>query len=186
MNPEKREVREALVAEQHHVCIYCGKRITAAFRSSHIEHFRPQSIHSNQRFDWPNLFASCGPIGQTNVPEVCGGAKRNWDPAAKAHIEPTDAGCEQRFAYDGNGAIFITTDDDTGAQTMIDTLNLDDHTLAFERFVIISDLETRIGNGSIDAANKAAEIALWREVDADGRLKGYGHIAARYLDDQSL
>lgn len=185
-NPEKQEIHRALLNDQHYVCVYCGKQISEDFRSSHIEHFYPQSVHTARRFDWQNLFASCGPTGQAQMPETCGDKKKNWDPSGKGHIDPIDPHCEERFAYDGNGTITPSINGDADAQTMIDTLNLDDDSLCFERLVIISDIEARIDNGSIIAANKAEEIALWRTVLADGKLIGYGHVAARYLEDQSL
>ncbi len=74
MNPQKGQIHESLLAEQGHVCIYCGKRITTNYRSSHIEHFRPKSKHGALRFDWDNLFASCGPTGKANTPKTCGDA----------------------------------------------------------------------------------------------------------------
>lgn len=186
MNPEKGQVHEALLAEQGHVCIYCGKRITTEFCSSHIEHFRPKSKCGTLRFDWTNLFGSCGPTGKINTPKTCGDAKDDWDPQGKTHVNPTDPQCAQRFSYDGNGAITPTASGDVEAQTMIDKLRLCDESLAFERFVIISALEDQIRDGSIDALNKADQIAAWRSVDSEGRLIGYGHVAARYLEDQSL
>lgn len=186
MNPEKGQVHEALLAEQGHVCAYCGKRITTDFRSSHIEHFRPRSQCGALRFDWTNLFASCGPTGQVNTPKTCGDAKGDWNPQGCAHINPTDPQCAQRFSYDGNGAITPAVSGDVGAQTMITKLRLDDDSLDWERFVIISDLEDQIRDGVIDASNKSDFIAVWRSPDREGRLIGYGHVAARYLEDQSL
>lgn len=185
-NPQKGQVHEALLAEQGHVCIYCGKRITTAFRSSHIEHFRPQSTYGAFRFDWTNLFGSCGPTGEAGTPKTCGDAKGNWDPHGTPHVNPTDPQCAQRFSYDGNGAITPAVSGDVDAQTMITKLRLDDDSLNLERLVIISDLEDQIRDGVIDASNKSDHIAVWRSTDSEGRLIGYGHVAARYLEDQSL
>lgn len=186
MNPQKGQVHEALLAEQGHVCVYCGKRITTEFRSSHIEHFRPKSKCEALRFDWTNLFVSCGPTGKASTPKTCGDAKDEWDPEGNAHINPTDPQCVRRFSYDGNGAITPTASDDLEAQAMINKLRLYDESLEFERFVIISELEHQIRDGAIDASNKANHIAVWRSTDSEGRLIGYGHVAARYLEDQSL
>lgn len=183
-NPEKQEILQALLDEQHHVCVYCGKRITAAFHSAHIEHFRPQSSHRNVRFDWNNLFASCGPVGKKNTPKICGDAKGHWDP--RNHIEPTDPLCEQKFVYDGNGAIWPSAIGGTEAQTMIDKLNLDNESLDFERLLIVADLEERIRDGKIDATSVAQEIALWRAIASDGTLKAYSHVAARYLEEEPI
>lgn len=184
MNPQKGQVHEALLAEQGHVCTYCGKRITTEYHSSHIEHFRPQSQYGALRFDWTNLFASCGPTGKAITPKTCGDAKGKWDPEGNAHVNPTDPQCAQRFSYDGNGAITPTESGDVDAQTMIDKLRLDDSSMESERLVIISDLEGQIRDGGIDASNKADHIKVWRSADTEGRLIGYGHVAARYLEDE--
>jgi uncharacterized protein (TIGR02646 family) len=186
MNPQKVQVHEALLAEQGLVCTYCGKRITTGYQSSHIEHFRPKSQYGALRFDWTNLFASCGPTGKANTPKTCGDAKGKWDPEGIAHVNPTDPQCAQRFSYDGNGAITPTTSRDVEAQTMIDKLRLDDSSLDLDRVVIIGDLERQIRDGVIDASNKADHIAVWRSFDTEGRFIGYGHVAARYLEDQVL
>ncbi|WP_160169144.1 retron system putative HNH endonuclease [Allgaiera indica] len=183
-NPDKQVILAALLAEQHNVCVYCGKRITTDFGSSHIEHFRPQSVHENRRFDWKNLFASCGPTGLRNMPRICGDYKENWDPVG--HVEPTDPLCEKKFEYDGNGEIWPAAIGDDHAKIMIDKLNLGEQSLCYERFLIVAEIEDRINDGTIDATNQAAEIALWRRVDANGVAISYGHVAARYLEDQVL
>ncbi|KDB05137.1 hypothetical protein U879_03115 [Defluviimonas sp. 20V17] len=69
---------------------------------------------------------------------------------------------------------------------MIDKLNLGEQSLCYERFLIVAEIEDRINDGTIDATNQAAEIALWRRVDANGVAISYGHVAARYLEDQVL
>lgn len=183
-HPDRRTVHDALMAEQHHVCVYCGKRISTDFRSSHIEHFRPQSAHENLRFVWHNLFASCGPSGKPNEPRICGDFKGNWDPVG--HIEPTDPLCEEKFEYDGNGGIWPAAIGGHRAKTMIAKLNLDDQSLRYDRFLIVAEIEDRIADGTIDATNHAAEVALWRTIDASGMAISYGHVAARYLEDQVI
>jgi len=183
-NPEKHQVLEALLCEQHHVCVYCGKRITIEYHRSHIEHFWPQSKFHNRRFEWNNLFASCGPTGHTNTPQTCGDHKGGWTPTN--HIDPADPHCEQRFSYDGNGTISPSPIGGAQAAKMIEKLNLDDDSLDYDRFSIVAELEEWIQGGEIDALNVAQEIALWRDIDQDGKLKSYGHVAARYLEDEPL
>jgi uncharacterized protein (TIGR02646 family) len=183
-NPDKKSIHVALLAEQHNVCVYCGKRITADSGSSHIEHFRPQSIHEDRRFDWGNLFASCGPTGLRNAPRTCGDSKGSWDPIQ--HIEPTDPLCQKKFIYDGNGEIWPATIGGNQAQIMINTLNLCEKSLCYERGLIVAEIEERIIDGTIDATNQATEIEIWQTVDANGMAISYGHVAARYLEDQVL
>lgn len=183
-NPEKQALLLALLEEQNYVCIYCGKTVTIDPHSAHIEHFWPQSKFQALRFDWANLFASCGPKNQKNTPSICGDAKASWTPTN--HIDPADPQCERKFAYDGNGAISSSALGGPQATNMIKRLKLDDDSLDYERFLIVAELEDRIREGEIDASNVAQEIGLWRAVGSDGRLKGYGHVAARYLEDEPL
>lgn len=183
---DKEAILKALLDEQHHVCVYCGKRITPDYRVSHIEHFKPQSVHKDQRFVWTNLFASCGPTGKKNAPRICGDFKDKWDPVPVGHIDPTDPNCERMFGYGGNGEIWPTALARSRAQTMIDRLNLDDESLQYERLVIVIEIEERIADGTIGAANQEAEVERWRTVDASGSLLSYGHVAARYLEEQQL
>lgn len=90
------------------------------------------------------------------------------------------------FGYGGNGEIWPAAIARNRAQTMIDRLNLDDESLQYERFVIVTEIEERIADGTIDAASQVAEVARWRAADAAGRLLSYGHVGARYLEEQRL
>jgi hypothetical protein len=132
------------------------------------------------------LFASCGPTGKKNAPRICGEFKDKWDPVPVSHVDPTDPNCEQMFGYGGNGEIWPSALARNRAQTMIVRLNLDDESLKYERLVIVTEIEERIADGTIDAANQAAEVGRWRTVDANGELLSYGHVAARYLEEQGL
>ena len=183
-NPEKAAILLALLEEQKFVCVYCGAAISAAWRSAHIEHFWPNSKFSALRFDWSNLFASCGPPAVTRQPKTCGDAKGNWVPAN--HVDRNDPDCERKFAYDGLGQIRPSALGGKSAAIMIDRLKLDHDSLDYLRGQVISELEQEIAKGAIDASNVAAEILSWRETDADGRLRNFGHVAARYLEDEPI
>ena len=64
---------------------------------------------------------------------------------------------------------------------MIGRLKLDHNSLDYQRRQIIGYLEQEIASGAIDASNVTAEILSWRDAGADGHLKAFGHVAARYL-----
>jgi uncharacterized protein (TIGR02646 family) len=56
----RRDVREALIAEQHCLCAYCTMRIT--LESSHNEHVIPKGggcAQPNKQLDYANLVAAC-------------------------------------------------------------------------------------------------------------------------------
>lgn len=181
-NPEKDAIKLALLNEQGHVCVYCGRKITRAHKDAHIEHFRPSSKFPPLRFSWTNLFASCGPSTEKTVPRICGDQKEDWTPAN--HVEPTDPDVQSKFAYDAAGGIAVTASGGAQAGTMIQRLNLDDPSLRYQRAVIVQAIAALIEDGEINADNVAGEIAMWRSLDADGRLKSFGHVAARFLEDE--
>ncbi|ESX11130.1 hypothetical protein X766_31855 [Mesorhizobium sp. LSJC255A00] len=183
-NPEKDAIKLALLVEQKHVCVYCGRAITTAHNDAHIEHFWPSSKFATLRFSWGNLYASCGPASKKGTPRICGDHKDDWTPAN--HIEPTDPAVEQKFSFDAAGGINPSTTGGTQAAMMIKRLNLEDPSLRYQRAAIIGALNALIEAGGITAVNVADEIAMWRSVDGDGRLKSFGYVAARYLEDEPI
>ena len=173
-----------LLKEQGHVCVYCGATITTERHSGHIEHFFPSTKVPPKRFSWENLLASCGPPHQKGQPSICGDAKHDWLPTG--YVDPLLPDCEYHFQFDGTGEIDGTPLGGMSAKTMIKKLKLNDKSLTYQRFQIVLELENQILASNINAANVAAEVAAWRTRDGLGRLKSFGHAAARYLDDQSL
>lgn len=183
-NPEKDGIKGTLIEQQKHVCVYCGKRVTIKYLDAHIEHFWPSSQFSNLRFSWANLYVSCGPAREKNKPLTCGDKKGDWCPTD--HIEPADPNVEYNFSYGGLGEINPNPSDNIQAKKMIEKLNLNDNSLQYQRQQIIIGLNEAIENDEIKSENIAGEIARWRSVDANGRLKSFGHIAARYLEDEPV
>jgi uncharacterized protein (TIGR02646 family) len=87
-NPLKTRVREALMAEQGHLCAYCMRRIPDArigeedvdLSDIYIEHWRARSAernHSdNKGLDYNNMLAVCS--GNEKAPEAIGRRKRRY------------------------------------------------------------------------------------------------------------
>ena len=173
----------ALLQQQGFVCVYCGKQIAEVGADGHIEHFYPQSLFKEWDLAWWNLFVSCGPPKTKNLPKICGAAKGNWVPSGQ-FIYPGVADCEGRFRFDGLGQILPSQLADQAATAMILRLNLSEAGLQNQRAAIVRAIEEDIANGLIDSSKIAAEIELWRTRDEDGRLKAFGHVAARYLEEE--
>lgn len=183
-DPQKSETKESLLNEQEWVCAFCGREINAG--GSHIEHFLPRSGFSEHHLDYANFFASCGPSGKTGAPQICGDTKGDWVPTDPVNLIPSHPDCEKRFRYDGNGAVNPANSSDQHVIDAIAALNLNETSLCQDRGKILAGLEADIRAGEITAANKADEIASQRARDADGRCKNFGHVAARYLEEELL
>lgn len=179
-NPEKRVLHEALLAEQGHVCCYCGRSVDR--EDSHIEHFRSQEGHDDLALEYKNLFASCIRETQPGAPLHCGHAKGHDFDEARA-ISPLDDGCEQRFLYvSGSGEIKPDSTADTAADYMIKLLKLDVQFLCNRREEVLM----RVFDAAFVAAATDDELErlahAYRLCRADSRLDGFGHVLARYAE----
>ena len=117
----KNAVKNALLAEQGHICCYCERRLTD--EDSHIEHFRPQSDPTVDPLDFKNMLCSCQNQIKAGEPRHCGNLKDSWfDP--ELLVSPLDSGCENRFAFDGDGVIRPATAHDGAADETIKRLGL--------------------------------------------------------------
>ena len=121
----KFQLKEALIAEQGHICCYCNKRIK--LHISHIEHLQPRSKSRGLAFNYYNLLASCSGELDRNRNVLywhCGHAKGNDE----LPISPKDVDCENYFGFDEFGEIFphpeLSGDDWSLAQYTINLLEL--------------------------------------------------------------
>ncbi len=122
--PEKQQLKAALISEQKYLCCYCCNRISD--NNSHIEHFVPQSADNDLSLEYSNLHASCQ--GENSDMKHCGHAKGNeYDETLL--ISPLDVNCEKRFSYSVNGKIEPTDMLDEGAKYTIEVLALNDERL---------------------------------------------------------
>lgn len=179
-NPEKRVLHRALLAEQGHVCCYCGRSISLA--DSHIEHFRPQETREDLALKYVNLHASCIRETEPGAPLHCGHAKGHDFDESRA-ISPLDADCEQRFMYSArNGAVYPSDKGDAGALYMAGLLKLDIRFLRDRRAEALSNV---FDDEFVTSASKDELIRLahaYRQPDTQGRLTGFGHVLSRYAE----
>ncbi|TCO81323.1 uncharacterized protein (TIGR02646 family) [Plasticicumulans lactativorans] len=179
-NPQKRVLHDALLAEQGHVCCYCGRSVDRD--DSHIEHFRPQEGHDDLALEYSNLFASCIRETQPGAPLHCGHAKGHDFDEARA-ISPLDEGCEQRFLYvAGSGEIKAKDSADAAADYMIKLLKLDLQFLCNRREEVLKLVfdEAFMAAATDDELERLAQA--YRQRRADGKLDGFGHVLARYAE----
>ncbi|RMO95430.1 hypothetical protein ALQ33_00348 [Pseudomonas syringae pv. philadelphi] len=177
-NPQKRELHNSLLREQHFSCCYCGSEIE--LDNSHIEHFRPQEHYLPLALEYSNLHASCLRETQPGNPLHCGHHKSNWFDEA-LHISPLADDCEQRFRYLPTGKIQSNHPADRPAVTMIEKLALDIAYLTRRRHEAI----TRVFDEQIIASISDKELTLLvqglRSGDANKQL-AFGHVVARYAE----
>lgn len=182
-NPEKQIVHRALLAEQGHVCCYCGREISEC--DSHIEHFLPQHAFASRALDYENLLASCLRQCGSQTPLHCGHAKADALDGAKA-ISPLEADCECRFKYTFGGAIVPSDESDGSATYMRDLLVLDGAALRSRRAEVLS----RVFDVDFLATATVEELISLRDGfgsrDENGRYASFGHVVARFADQRMM
>jgi uncharacterized protein (TIGR02646 family) len=99
---DKQQFHHHLIAEQGHICCYCGERIVTS--DSHIEHFQPQTDYPHLELDYFNLIASCQQKIQPKEPRHCGMGKGDWFDA-ELLVSPLIADCDDFFEYTAIGEI---------------------------------------------------------------------------------
>ncbi len=120
---KKKELRQALSAEQGHICCYCGQKLI--LEESHVEHLRPRSTHPHLSLEYENLLVSCQGNLQASEPRHCGKAKDNWF-NEELMVSPLWKDCSEFFEYSLAGEIMATKDigKHHSAKETIDRLSL--------------------------------------------------------------
>lgn len=119
---EKQAVKLSLMAEQGYLCCYCENRLVDD--DSHIEHFQPQNDPTIDPLNYANLLCSCQSRIAKGAPRHCGNLKNGWFDE-QLLISPLANGCEERFAYSGDGLIRPSDQADESARVTIEKLGLD-------------------------------------------------------------
>jgi uncharacterized protein (TIGR02646 family) len=169
-------LKRALVAEQGHLCCYCGRRLLPG--DYHIEHQVPRHGPMGDpalTFVYRNLFASCQANLGRKDPRHCGTAKGDWYDAALL-VSPLDPGCESRFAYDLDGKVRGADPDDEGAKETIAHLDLDGPRLRKLRHDVIEALDL-----DLDPEERRVLLAAYEARDAEGRFEPFGFVLAAAL-----
>lgn len=174
-------VRQALLAEQYHLCAYTMKRLFTAqecravdkdtAHACHVEHVLPQSRgNAEETIDYRNMVA-CFPPSDSKI--ACGygaHAKASYDPDGKPFISPLEPAAELHFRFDRYGGVEGVTP--AGRET-VKVLRLNHKLLELERAEVIGKaLEPKPGKQlSAAQARSLAETIL--QPDAKGCLAPY-------------
>lgn len=122
----KSTVKQRLLEEQGGLCCYTGRRVNE--QSSHIEHFKPQSLcREHEDIDYNNLLAAF-PGDKERRCAYGAHAKDDWYDETLL-ISPLHSSCEGYFRFNQYGQIRANNEKDQRAKETIKRLRLDDHSL---------------------------------------------------------
>lgn len=167
---QKAEMRDALLAEQGHLCAYCMRRVDATEHVCTVEHWRPRSAADTDPFAWPDLLAVCdGGGGGRHPRETYCDRHRGNKPLTQHPAHPT-RNIEKSVAYDADGEIRAAD---------AEALNLNHATLKRNRSQVI-DVVLKLA-GDADATELRRLLKTWRST-VDHRRKAYAGVAIYFLE----
>lgn len=128
----KTDLKNALIAEQKHLCCYCERRIFDS--NSHIEHFKPKGnpLYQHLELDYNNLHASCIKYLSKGDEPQCGHKK--GDVFTNTLLSPLEPDCSSHFWYTMDGVIHYM---DIRGKEAIDVYNLNSAVLVKQRKALI-------------------------------------------------
>ncbi len=119
-NPQKAELIQSLLREQHGICCYCEQSISE--KTLHIEHLVPQSVDATKALEYRNMACSCIRNTPQNTNLHCGHKRENWYDSD--YISPLEEDCESHFSFSWDGTIRPNDCTDNRAVNMIQHLAL--------------------------------------------------------------
>lgn len=171
-------LKRALVAEQGHLCCYCGRRIVPS--DYHIEHLVPRNGamgDASLTFVHENLLASCQANLGRKDPRHCGTAKGDWYDAALL-VSPLDPGCEARFMFHLDGKVRGADPADRGAIETIAHLDLDGPRLRALRRKVIEALDLEL---DLAPEERRTLLEAYDARDAEGRFDSFCFVLSAAL-----
>ncbi len=174
-------VRQALLAEQFHLCAYTMKALMTAAQcqakaldtghACHVEHLLPQARNvAAETIDFQNMLA-CFPSSQSDTACPYGAqAKADYGPGINPFVSPLSAGAAQHFKFFRDGT--VESDTTVGKET-IKVLCLNHGVLRDDRAAAIKGyLEPKTGRPiSAEAARRLARHI--QQPDTQNRLPAH-------------
>ncbi len=179
-NPLKKQVRDALMCEQGHLCAYCMRRIPDErilkedkdLSDIYIEHWQARSSENNtgenKGLDYRNMLAVCS--GNEKAPKAPGKRKRRYLTCDKKRknaalkVNPLDASMLETIYYTENGKIRSTDDDiDNDIDVKLD-LNWETEavTLPQNRKAVLDEIQAQLFSQDGDLLQNCIEqLHIW-------------------------
>ncbi|MCF7958563.1 MAG: TIGR02646 family protein [Phycisphaerae bacterium] len=178
-SPVKDIVREALLAEQGHLCAYCMQRINKD--SIKIDHWHCQSKHSSKQLDYKNLLGCCmGNEGKSPKEQHCD-TKKSDDDISFNPANPNDHR-KMKIRYLGNG--MIRSDNLQFNEELNSILNLNLSRLKSNRKTIWKSVTQVLSKTQVSCTRNQIEklIVKYQKKDSNGYFKEYCDVAIYYLE----
>lgn len=105
---DKAKLREVLYLEQHHVCVYCERRVDEGSETPPVEHWRPLGQEPQDALTWENLYLSCPT--QATCDDAKKGHRLAWDATDPSLPWPTQANYETWVGFTSGGEMFVRSD----------------------------------------------------------------------------
>lgn len=183
-NPQKREVKKALLLDQGYICCYCGFRIENDSLTE-IEHIKPRvqciDTDENKALDYDNFLVSCNGSQKEQKPRIthCNNFRLN----KLLVITPLNKSCENVFLYTIKGAT-ISKDSDESINNLIEkVLNLNATKIKKKREKIIIALEEDFKSAT---ENDIKDEILSLSKRINNRFKEMCFVGINYLENTFL
>ena len=105
----KDDIRSTIVKEQHHLCVYCMRRIKNDPLTTKIEHWYPLSQDKEKAIDYTNFFGACTGVDYQNseTQPCCDSSKSG----TIIKLNPCDRRMMNQIKYESDGTIYFDTAD---------------------------------------------------------------------------
>ena len=192
----KNDIRDALKAEQGHLCAYCMRRIQGdgGFQNMKIEHWKPRSKFDEAgdeagKLDYQNMLGVCeGLIDGKNGKEIIcdtkkGGEEITADPRRRDRIETIDYQIQN-----GEGRVKIRSADNAVNEDLEERLNLNAVRLQENRYKALSALIQKIskvkGQGTWPPGLLDSFRRRYETPNKDGKLPEYAGFLLWWLNQR--
>lgn len=176
--PVKHAIREALLAEQGHLCAYCMQRIHPD--TMKVEHWHGRRRYFQHDLDYRNMLGCCpGNEGEHRNKQHCDTRKGDddisYNPADPAHH------ARMRIRYSGGGTIW--SDDRQFDGEINSILNLNWRRLEQNRKAVWDAVTHVLSRNPGTCTRREVQrlINRWKEPQTEGRLAEYCDVAVYYL-----
>lgn len=105
----KDDIRSTVLKEQHHLCVYCMRRIKIDPLTTKIEHWYPLSQNKEKAIEYTNFFGACtGVDSQNNTTQPCCDTSKS---GTIIKLNPCDRRMMNQIKYESDGTIYFDSAD---------------------------------------------------------------------------